>query len=160
LAGGAADTSHGRRYDGRHVLASVVRTPGIASRGGQHDALLERRVIVLRGMIDDTAANHVIAKLLYLRDQNNTAPIRLHIDSSEGGVLASLAIRDIMHEPGPAVHTHCLSKAHGTAVVVLAHGARGHRTAATHARLSLCPINAAARPDSASALEQVLVAML
>jgi len=30
------------------------------------DALLERRVIVLRGMIDDTAANHAVAKLLPL----------------------------------------------------------------------------------------------
>jgi ATP-dependent Clp protease protease subunit len=126
------------------------------------DALLARRIVVLRGMLDDTAASHVIAKLLYLQDQDPSAPIRLHIDSPGGGVSSSLAIRDTIETLAPDVYTHCLAEAHGAAAVVLAHGARGHRSAVALAQLSLTRLEwtAAATPDDIATTERTLVAML
>jgi ATP-dependent Clp protease protease subunit len=102
--------------------------------------LLAQRIVELRGEIDDRTATELIAKLLYLQHQDPAAPIRLHIDSHGGAVAAGLAIRDTMDDIKPPVYTHCPAKAQGVAVVLLAHGERGHRTAATQATISFTPI--------------------
>jgi ATP-dependent Clp protease, protease subunit len=68
--------------------------------------LLGKRIIVLRGAIDDDAANVVIAKLLFLQSQNAIAPIRLHIDSPGGAVASALAIRDMIDDLEPPVYTN------------------------------------------------------
>lgn len=98
------------------------------------DKLLAQRIILLHGTIDDAVANEVIAKLLYLRSENAAAPIRLYLDSRGGQVAAALAIRDTMDEV--PVSTHCVASAEGVAAMLLAHGLRGQRTAASHARLA------------------------
>jgi ATP-dependent Clp protease protease subunit len=103
------------------------------------EALLARRIVVLREL-DDAAANEVIAKLLYLQNENAAAPISIYIDSPGGVVAASLAIRDTIDDLKAPVYTHGLTSVQGVAALLLAHGARGHRTLTAHAHVSFTPI--------------------
>lgn len=105
--------------------------------------LLAQRIVVLRGEIDDHAATDVIAKLLFLQHEDAAAPIRLHIDSPGGAVASSLAIRDTMDDIKVPVYTHGLANVQGVAAVLLAHGARGHRTAIPQGHISFTPITTA-----------------
>lgn len=90
-------------------------------------------------MIDDQAATEAIAKLLFLQSEDARAPIRLHIDSLGGHVAAGLAIRDTLDDLAVPVYTHALANAGGVAVILLVHGARGHRTATRRSWISLVP---------------------
>jgi ATP-dependent Clp protease, protease subunit len=128
----------------------------------EDDAWLAQRIVVLRGAIDDQHANESIAKLLFLEHEARL-PIRLHLDSLGGGVANSLAIRDTIDDLTVPVYTHVRGRADGVAVVLLAHGARGHRTASPNARMSLTPITSERSPIDADELTRttaILVEML
>jgi ATP-dependent Clp protease protease subunit len=104
------------------------------------DALLQtHRTILIRGTIDDQVANQVIAKMLYLQHQAKSR-LSIYIDSPGGLVTSSLAIRDAIDEMRAHVSTHCLGRAAGMALLVLAHGAPGARTASPVSQLELTPI--------------------
>ena len=125
--------------------------------------LLAQRVVVLRGEIDERAATELIAKLLFLRGQDAVVPVRLQIDSPGGEVIAGLAIRDTMDDIKLPVYTHCLSSAQGIAAVLLAHGARGHRTATSMAQISFTPIASAgvsSAQDERARAKAIIVEML
>jgi ATP-dependent Clp protease, protease subunit len=101
------------------------------------DHLLENREIVLCGVIDDTLANAVVMKLLYLQDQDHHAPITLHIESPGGSVSAGLAIVDTIDMITPPVRTCCHRLAGAMAAIIAAHGEKGHRLAGSDSKLSL-----------------------
>jgi len=105
------------------------------------ELLLAHRTVLLESMITDDVANETIAKLLFLRSQGQGL-IHLYIDSPGGYVASSLAIRDMVDEMRPQVATHSLRQTAGTALVILAHGAPGRRSAAPGATLMLTPIDA------------------
>jgi ATP-dependent Clp protease protease subunit len=109
-------------------------------RDPEDDARLARRIVLVSGEIDDTLSVETIAKLLFLRHQDRTRPIHLHVSSPGGNVTASLAILDAMDELETPIHTRCVGLAHGTALLILAHGARGERSAVETARLELSPL--------------------
>lgn len=121
--------------------------------------LLARRIVVLRGALDDAAANVLIAKLLYLQSIDAVTPITIYIDSPGGMVASALAIRDTIDELKPPVYTRGLAKVQGIAVLLLAHGARGHRTVTTHGHLSFTPITSA-QGDDTRRTELLIVEML
>src|SRR5689334_8353591 len=98
------------------------------------EKLLKDRIVYLGSEIDDGVANVVIAQMLYLQDQDRSAPITLYINSPGGVVTSSLAIRDTMDELGLPVQTCCIREAVGTALLLLAHGVPGKRTALPEAR--------------------------
>lgn len=126
------------------------------------DDLLAHRIIVVRGAIDDRLATESIAKLLFLEHEART-PLWLHLDSLGGGISNALAIRDSMDALDVPVYTHVRGRADGVAVVILAHGARGHRTASPNARISLTPITSERSPIDADELartEVILTEML
>jgi ATP-dependent Clp protease, protease subunit len=106
-------------------------------------ALLGRRVVFLRGRLDEATANSVIAQLL-LVTRLNTAPepdpekaIELYLDSSGGSLGAALTVFDFMHTLSERVSTICAGTAGGASVLVLAGGANGLRYALPHARIHL-----------------------
>lgn len=102
--------------------------------------LLARRIVVLRGTLDDAAANELIAKMLYLQNVDAAAPITIYLDSPGGNVLSALAVRDAIDDLKPPVHTHGLANVQGAAALLLAHGARGHRSVMAHGQVSFTPI--------------------
>jgi len=127
------------------------------------DLLLKHRTIVLRGEISDRIAQEVIAKLLFLQHEDAKTPAWLYIDSAGGVVTSSLAIRDTINDIKLPVFTHCLGKAAGAALVLLTHGAHGHRSASKTAWLSLVPLDSldgSSAPDELGRLERTLTDML
>lgn len=125
------------------------------ARPGEHgwdvfSRLLKERIIFLGTAIGDEVATVVIAQLLYLESEDRHAPIALYINSPGGLVTAALAIRDTMGNVAPPVHTVAMGQASGVALLLLAHGARGHRSALSVARMALAPLEAP-RPDTDAA---------
>ena len=114
-------------------------------------ALLGRRVVFLRGRLDDAAANNAIAQLLLISRTGAGQPIELYIDCPGGSVGSALAVYDSLQSLSAAVSTTCLSTCGGAAVVVLAGGAAGKRFALPHARIHLAedPVDLSpGRPDA------------
>jgi ATP-dependent Clp protease, protease subunit len=103
------------------------------------DELLARREVRLDGAITERSAEIVIAKLLFLADRDRTTPVRLTIASPGGEVASALAIRDTITTLPCPVHTHA-EHAEGVAVALLAHGARGQRSAGARARIAFVPL--------------------
>lgn len=97
-------------------------------------ALLARRVVLVRGMLDDTQASEVAATLMTL-DATGDEHVELRIGPADGTVEAALAVTDVMAVLGVPVHTVGLGVLSGGAVALLAAG--GHRQLTRHAQLHL-----------------------
>ena len=106
-------------------------------------ALLGRRVVFLRGRLDDATANSVIGQLLLVArtaagpEPEREKAIELYVDSAGFSFVAALGLYDILQTLGAPVSTICLGTAGGAAVLVLAGGASGLRYALPHARIHL-----------------------
>jgi ATP-dependent Clp protease protease subunit len=126
-----------------------------------HEELLDRRTILLDTPITDDVANTVIAKLLFLAAENPTTPGHLWIDSLGGHLAATLAIRDTFDDVCP-VHVKGLDNVGGVAVMLLAHGTRGKRTATSRTRVALAPVELTkiASVDDITRSQAILVEML
>jgi ATP-dependent Clp protease, protease subunit len=102
-------------------------------------ALLGRRVVFLRGRLDDATANSVIAQLLLVA-RTTSGPeqaIELYLDSPGGSLMAALGLYDVLQTLSAPVSTICNARAGGASVLVLAGGASGLRYALPHARIHL-----------------------
>jgi ATP-dependent Clp protease protease subunit len=102
-------------------------------------ALLGRRVVFLRGRLDDATANSVIAQLLLVA-RTTSGPdkaIELYLDSPGGSFVAAMGLYDILQTLDLPVSTICNGRAGGASVLVLAGGANGLRYALPHARVHL-----------------------
>ncbi len=87
-------------------------------------ALLEQRIIVLSGVIENAPAELVTRALLYLDAQPGIQPISLYINSPGGSVTDGLAIHDVMRQCRHPVHTFCMGQASSMGAVLLAAGDR------------------------------------
>lgn len=91
--------------------------------------LLNDRIIMLSGPVDDTVASLVIAQLLYLEGQDSEKDISLYINSPGGSVSAGLAIYDTMNYIKCDVSTICVGLAASMGAFLLSSGAKGKRIA-------------------------------
>jgi ATP-dependent Clp protease protease subunit len=91
--------------------------------------LLEHRIVLLGGSLDDDAASELISELLLLSSADPRAEIRLYINSSGGFAGPFLAVYDTVQSLAAPVATICMSQAKGTAALLLAAGAVGKRLA-------------------------------
>jgi ATP-dependent Clp protease, protease subunit len=117
-------------------------------------ALLGSQVVFVRGMLDDAAANTVIAQLLLLSRLAAGRPIEMYIDSPSGSVSAALSVYDMLQTLGIPVATTCVSTAGGASVLVLAGGTRGQRFALPHARVHLLDESVSMAPRPGPELER------
>jgi ATP-dependent Clp protease protease subunit len=92
-----------------------------------YSRLLEERIIMLAGPIDEHTANVIIAQMLYLESKDPKKDISLYINSGGGVVYAGLAIYDAMQHIKPDVSTICVGIAASMASVLLSAGAKGKR---------------------------------
>lgn len=104
-------------------------------RGSVEDILFARRIVQLRGPLDDTTTGELTSRLMYL-DGSGDEAVTLYVDSAGGPLLAGLSVVDTIELLGVPVDTVCLGRAEGSAVAVVAAGR--HRRAGRHARLRLC----------------------
>lgn len=104
------------------------------------ERLLKDRIIFLGSPIDEDAATHVIAKVLYLIDIDNSSPITLYVNSPGGSVPSSFGIIDTIDQSPAPVTTVCMGRAFGTAAMIVAHGSKGCRFAVSKAVFGLVPL--------------------
>ena len=94
-----------------------------------YSKLLEERIILLTGTIDDAMASSIIGQLLYLEAQDNKNDIYMYINSPGGSVSAGLAIFD--------VSTICCGMAASMASILLSAGSKGKRCALKNSEIMI-----------------------
>jgi ATP-dependent Clp protease, protease subunit len=99
--------------------------------------LLKDSIIFIGTPIDDTAANLVIAQMLFLEADDPDKDILLYINSPGGSITAGLAIYDTMQFIRPAVQTYGIGQAASMAAVLLAAGTKGKRFSLPHSRIMI-----------------------
>lgn len=92
-----------------------------------YSRLLQDRIILLSGEINDEIANSVVAQLLFLASQDSEKDISLYINSPGGSVTSGMAIFDTMNFIKPDVSTICVGMAASMGAFLLAAGAKGKR---------------------------------
>ena len=100
-----------------------------------YSKLLEERIILLTGTIDDAMSSSIIGQLLYLEAKDSHSDIYLYINSPGGSVTDGLAIVDTMNYIKCPVSTFCLGLAASFGAVLLANGEKGKRFAMPNAEI-------------------------
>jgi ATP-dependent Clp protease, protease subunit len=113
--------------------------------------LLRRRIVFLRGAIQDNVAGDIAAQLLAL-DGISSEPITLIIDSPGGDVSGLFTILDTMGILDTTVDTKCVGMAASAASVILCAGT-GVRSATPNARIMLHQPHGGIQGASAKDLE-------
>jgi len=99
--------------------------------------LLDDRIIMLTGEINDALASTVIAQLLYLENKDPHADISLYINSPGGSISAGMAIFDTMNFISCDVSTICVGMAASMGAFLLSSGAKGKRCALPNAEIMI-----------------------
>jgi ATP-dependent Clp protease, protease subunit len=98
-------------------------------------SLLQRRILVLDGILDDDNGTLLATQLLTLADEDPDADIALWIHSPGGSVPSMLAIRDTMRLIPCDVATLALGIACSAGQFLLSAGTKGKRFALQHSRI-------------------------
>jgi len=96
--------------------------------------LLEQRVVMLHGPLDETAATRISAELMTL-DADGDDAVTLRIDCREAALAPALTLMDVVELMGVPVRALCLGQIGGGAVGIVAVCA--HRSALPSTRFSL-----------------------
>ena len=102
-----------------------------------YSRLLQDRIVLLSGEVNDESANLIVAQLLFLQAQDPKKTINMYINSPGGSVTAGLAIYDTMQFISCPVATYCIGQAASMGAVLLTAGARGKRFALPNARIMI-----------------------
>ncbi len=102
-----------------------------------YSRLLEDRIIMLSGEIDDATANTVVAQLIYLEAKDPDKDICLYINSPGGSVTAGLAIYDTMNYIKCDVSTICIGMAASMGAFLLSSGKKGKRFALPNSEIMI-----------------------
>ena len=102
-----------------------------------YSRLLQDRIVLLGGEVNDDTANSIVAQLLFLQSQDAKKTINMYINSPGGSVTAGLAIYDTMQFISCPVATYCIGQAASMGAVLLTAGAKGKRFALPTARIMI-----------------------
>lgn len=94
-----------------------------------YSRLLQDRIVILCGEIDDSLASSIVAQLLFLAAEDSKKDIYLYINSPGGSITAGMAIFDTMNYIRPNVSTICVGMAASMAAFLLTSGEKGKRYA-------------------------------
>ena len=114
-------------------MAQDEKTPLFNERARQQ--LLNQRILVLDGILDDDNGTLLATQLLTLAAEDPAADIALWVHSPGGSVPSMLAIRDVMRLVPCDVATLVLGLACSAGQFLLSAGAKGKRFALPHARI-------------------------
>jgi ATP-dependent Clp protease protease subunit len=114
-----------------------------------YSRLLNERIIILTGEIDDQVASLVIAQLLYLVAVDENKDIQLYINSPGGSVSAGMAIYDTMRSLSCCVSTICVGLCASMGAFLLCGGSKGKRYALVNSEIMIHqPLGGAQGPAS------------
>jgi len=99
--------------------------------------LLNDRIIMLSGEVNDAMASVIVAQLLYLEGQDPDKDISLYINSPGGSVTAGMAIYDTMQYIKCDVSTICIGLAASMGAFLLSSGAKGKRYALANSEIMI-----------------------
>mmetsp|Transcript_66144 Transcript_66144/g.123433 ORF Transcript_66144/g.123433 Transcript_66144/m.123433 type:complete len:291 (+) Transcript_66144:113-985(+) len=117
-----------------------VRMPVIDTGSGTIDVmskLLQDRILILGGQVNDEMANVLIAQMLYLAGEDKEKDITIYINSPGGSVSAGLAIYDTMQFVPCDVQTVCFGSAASMGAFLLGAGTKGKRKALPNSRVMI-----------------------
>ena len=89
--------------------------------------LLNDRIVMLSGVINDESASLIIAQLLFLEASDPDKETSFYINSPGGSITSAFAIYDTMQYIKPDVSTICTGMAASAGSFLLAAGAKGKR---------------------------------
>jgi len=99
--------------------------------------LLQERIILLNGEVDETVSAAIVAQLLWLESDNPDKAITLYINSPGGSVTAGLAIYDTMTYIKSPVSTVCVGQAASMGSLLLCGGQAGKRFCLPHSSIMI-----------------------
>lgn len=102
-----------------------------------YSRLLQDRIIMLSGEVNDDIASLVVSQLLFLESQDPKKDISLYINSPGGVVSSGLAIYDTMNYIKCDVSTICMGLAASMGAFLLSSGAKGKRLALPNAEIMI-----------------------
>ena len=111
-----------------HLVPMVVESDGRHERSFDiFSRLLRERIVFLGTEVEASAANLVVAQLLFLEAEDPDTDIRFYINSPGGDVYAGMAMYDAMQFVKPDVQTYAIGMAMSAGALLLAGGAPGKR---------------------------------
>ena len=99
--------------------------------------LLEDRIIMLCGEINDDVSSSIVSQLLYLESLDSNADIYMYINSPGGSVSAGLAIYDTMNYIQCDVSTISVGLSASMGAFLLAAGEKGKRYALENSEIMI-----------------------
>ena len=102
-----------------------------------YSRLLRERIVFLAGVITDSAANSIIAQMLFLAFKDPQKDIQLYINTPGGSVTAGLAIYDTIQYVKCPISTVCVGLAGSMGAILLAAGKKGKRFALPNSQILL-----------------------
>lgn len=114
-----------------------------------YSRLLEDRIIMISGPVNEQMANSVVAQLLFLAAKDPKKDIQMYINSPGGSVTAGLAIYDTMQYIKPDVSTVCIGMAASMGAVLLTSGTKGKRFALPNSEIMLHQVAGGASGEAA-----------
>lgn len=101
-----------------------------------YSKLLEDRIILLSGEINDNTSNIIISELLYL-DSISNEDISIYINSPGGSITSGMAIYDTMNYIKSDVSTICIGMAASMGAFLLSSGKKGKRYALPNSEIMI-----------------------
>ena len=99
--------------------------------------LLNDRIVMLNGEVNDASASVIIAQLLFLEGQDPDKDISFYINSPGGSVTDGMAIYDTMQYIKCDVSTICMGMAASMGAFLLAAGTKGKRLALPNSEIMI-----------------------
>ena len=131
---GAGDMKKEKSY----LVPMVVEQTSRGERSYDiYSRLMQDRIVLLGGEVNDESANLIVAQLLFLQAQDAKKEISMYINSPGGSVTAGLAIYDTMQFISCPVATYCIGQAASMGAVLLTAGAKGRRFSLPNSRIMI-----------------------
>ena len=122
----------------QNLVPIVIEKSGRTERAYDiYSRLLKDRIVFLGGVLDDAAANLIIAQMLFLSNEDKKNDIHFYINSAGGSITSGLAVYDTMQFLRCDVATYCVGQAASMAAVLLTGGKAGKRSLLTNSRVLL-----------------------
>ena len=102
-----------------------------------YSRLLQDRIILVYGEVNDAMSASAIAQLLFLTSQNKEKDIYLYINSPGGSVSAGLAIYDTMKYVAPSIVTIGMGMCASMGAFLLSSGEKGKRYALPNTKIMI-----------------------
>lgn len=87
--------------------------------------LLAIRKVFVEGEIDSSMAFEFVKQILYLNQEDNSAPIDVLINSPGGEINSGMLMYDVIQSSKAPIHMYCLGRAYSMAAVLFASGNHG-----------------------------------